>query len=199
MSLTNLFTTLEQIQNSLQHLSLQMSPQDRYPPPEPDSFQWSPQYAMLHMSYHQCHCDLYRSFLRGHPDTAQHSCIDEMKPADVTLMGSRSIQNARLVLCILADYDQRADPGQPLDWDAAVCAYQSTRFLLFGSTYDKAGKRSSADTSAVRIAITKGQDVLDTLTRRFSFSTAVQPMVSRVLFWGGRKTAARRRKMQCRF
>lgn len=132
---------------------------------------------MLHMSYYQCHCDLYRSFLRGHPDTAPQSCIDEIKPADVTLMGGRSIQNARQVLCVLADYDQHADPAQPLDWDAAVCAYQATRFLLFGSTYDKArGQRSTADTSAVRIAITKAQDVLDTLTRRFAFSVAVQPM-----------------------
>lgn len=177
MSLSNLFATLDQIQNNLQRLSLQMAPQDRYPPAEPDSFPWSPQYAMLHMSYYQCHCDLYRSFLRGHPDTAAQSCIDEIKPADVTLMGGRSIQNARQVLCVLADYDQHADPAQPLDWDAAVCAYQATRFLLFGSTYDKTrGKRSTADTSAVRIAITKAQDVLDTLTRRFAFSVAVQPM-----------------------
>ncbi|CAK7231299.1 hypothetical protein SBRCBS47491_007882 [Sporothrix bragantina] len=177
MNLSSLYTTLDSIQNQLQRISLQMAPGDRYPPAEPDAFAWSPQYAMLHMSYYQCHCDLYRSFLRGHPDTAPQSCIDLLKPADVTLMGGRSIQNARQVLCVLADYDQHADPAQPLDWDAAVCAYQATRFLLFGSTYDKAlGKRSTADTSAVRIAITKAQDVLDTLSRRFAFSLAVQPM-----------------------
>ncbi|CAK7202847.1 hypothetical protein SEUCBS139899_005574 [Sporothrix eucalyptigena] len=177
MNLANLYTTLDSIQNQLQRISLQMAPSDRYPPAEPDAFTWSPQYAMLHMSYYQCHCDLFRSFLRGHPDTAPQSCIDLIKPADVTLMGGRSIQNARQVLCILADYDQHAEPAQPLDWDAAVCAYQATRFLLFGSTYDKAlGKRSTADKSAVRIAITKAQDVLDTLTRRFAFSLAVQPM-----------------------
>ncbi|CAK7236538.1 hypothetical protein SCUCBS95973_009640 [Sporothrix curviconia] len=177
MNLASLYSTLDSIQSHLQRISLQMASGDKYPPAEPDLFSWSPQYAMLHMSYYQCHCDLYRSFLRGHPDTAPQSCIDLIKPADVTLMGGRSIQNARQVLCVLADYDQHADPAQPLDWDAAVCAYQATRFLLFGSTYDKnLGKRSTADTSAVRIAITKAQDVLDTLTRRFAFSLAVQPM-----------------------
>ncbi|KJR89037.1 uncharacterized protein SPSK_07684 [Sporothrix schenckii 1099-18] len=177
MTLGNLYTTLDEIQSSLQRIHLQMAPQDRYPPAEPSSFPWSPQYAMLHMSYYQCQCDLYRSFLRGHPDTAAQSCIDEIHPADITLLGSRAIQNARQVLCVLADYDQHADPSQPLDWDAAVCGYQATRFVLFGSTYDRTqGTRSTADTSAVRIAISKGQDVLDTLSRRFAFSVAVQPM-----------------------
>ncbi|KIH93269.1 hypothetical protein SPBR_03061 [Sporothrix brasiliensis 5110] len=129
------------------------------------------------MSYYQCQCDLYRSFLRGHPDTAAQSCIDEIRPADITLLGSRAIQNARQVLCVLTDYDQHADPSQPLDWDAAVCGYQATRFVLFGSTYDRTqGTRSTADTSAVRIAISKAQDVLATLSRRFAFSVAVQPM-----------------------
>ncbi|OAA58924.1 Mitochondrial carrier domain protein [Niveomyces insectorum RCEF 264] len=176
LNLTELFASLEQIHSSLERLESRMRPQDAYPPTDPDTFQWSPQYAMLHMSYYQCHCDLHRSFLRGHPDTAGKGCIDQIEPQDASILGDRSLQNAYRVLRVLMDYDQHVEPCQPLDWDAAVCAYQATRFVLFGSTYNKSGEHSVESSSSIHLAVRKAETVMDILSRRFSFSVPVQPM-----------------------
>ncbi|KAJ8122349.1 hypothetical protein ONZ43_g1431 [Nemania bipapillata] len=40
------------------------------------------QFAMLHMSYHQCHCDLYRMFLNGYSEAAPSKLLASIRTQD---------------------------------------------------------------------------------------------------------------------
>jgi hypothetical protein len=87
-------------------------------------------------------------------------------------MRYRCLKNAEEILQILSYYDQHADVEQVLDFDAAVCTYHAARLVLFG-TFSGTGDSSSS----METAISNAERSLDILSRRFSFSAAVEPMV----------------------
>lgn len=59
----DLFTCIERYQNDLLRLRTRLAPRDQYPRTSSNGAPWPPQFAMLHISWHQCHCDLYRPFM----------------------------------------------------------------------------------------------------------------------------------------
>ncbi|KAK4236538.1 hypothetical protein C8A03DRAFT_35538 [Achaetomium macrosporum] len=166
-----LFSAIESLQSELRRISSQIAPEGAYPPTSTARFGLRPQYIMMHMSYRQCHCDLYRIFLSGYPEAAPQRNIEGIKPRDVATMRHRCLKNAQEILDILFYYDSQADAGQLLDFNAAVCTYHAARLVLFGTSSGKGGIDFSMEA-----AIDSAQRSLDILSRRFAFSAAADPM-----------------------
>ncbi|KAL6360732.1 hypothetical protein LRP88_06439 [Fusarium phalaenopsidis] len=124
-----------------------------------------------HMSWHQCHCDLYRIFLTGYPEATPHAAVEGMSAPERALMKDKCLAHAEQIVKVLSDFVQHKDERDMLEFDAAVCAYHGARLILFG-TYT--GKDNTG--LPMQMAINKAQLCLDVITRYFDFSAQLKPM-----------------------
>ncbi|KAM5344806.1 hypothetical protein ACJ41O_010668 [Fusarium nematophilum] len=171
VNLSELFSSMERFQNDLLRLRTKLAPCDQYPPTNPEEFHRPPQYAIMHMSWHQCHCDLYRIFLTGYPEATPHAAVDGMSAPERALMKDKCLAHAEQIVKVLSDFVQHKDERDMLEFDAAVCAYHGARLILFG-TYT--GKDNTG--LPMQMAINKAQLCLDVITRYFDFSAQLKPM-----------------------
>ncbi|KAI5461651.1 hypothetical protein BGZ63DRAFT_240152 [Mariannaea sp. PMI_226] len=171
VNLAELFCSMEKFQNDLLRLRTRLAPCDQYPPLNPEELQRPPQYAITHMSWHQCHCDLYRIFLTGYPESTPHAAIDGMAAPDRALMKDKCLGHAEQIVKVLSDFVQHKDERDMLEFDAAVCAYHGARLILFG-TYT--GRDNTG--LPMQMAINKAQLCLDVITRYFDFSAQLKAM-----------------------
>jgi hypothetical protein len=167
-----LFTCIERFQNDLLRLRTRLAPKDRYPRVTSEDFPWPPQYALLHMSWHQCHCDLYRPFLTDYPELGPHAALNGMPEPDRILMRDKCLEHAEQIVRVLADFVQNKEQQHLLEHDAAVCTYHAARLVLFG-TYNA----SEESKFPRRMAMDKAQMCLDVLKQYFSFSAQLESMV----------------------
>ncbi|KAF4985185.1 hypothetical protein FDECE_16748, partial [Fusarium decemcellulare] len=171
VNLSELFSSMERFQNDLLRLRTKLAPSDQYPPTNPEELHRPPQYAIMHMSWHQCHCDLYRIFLTGYPEATPHAAVEGMSAPDRALMKDKCLAHAEQIVKVLSDFVQHKDERDMLEFDAAVCAYHGARLILFG-TYT--GKDNTG--LPMQMAISKAQLCLDVITRYFDFSAQLKPM-----------------------
>ncbi|KAF7624826.1 hypothetical protein AFLA_001708 [Aspergillus flavus NRRL3357] len=123
------------------------------------------------MSWHQCHCDLYRIFLSGYPESTPHPAVERMTLPERVLMKEKCLGHAEQIVKVLSDFVHHKDEQQMLDFDAAVCAYHAARLILF-VTYT--GRSDEA--LPMQLAIYKAQLCLDVITRYFGFSAQLKSM-----------------------
>ncbi|EEU44500.1 uncharacterized protein NECHADRAFT_49581 [Fusarium vanettenii 77-13-4] len=171
VNLSELFSSMERFQNDLLRLRTKLAPGDQYPPTNPEELHRPPQYAIMHMSWHQCHCDLYRIFLTGYPEATPHAAVEGMSASERALMKDKCLAHAEQIVKVLSDFVQHKDERDMLEFDAAVCAYHGARLILFG-TYT--GKDNTG--LPMQMAINKAQLCLDVITRYFDFSAQLKPM-----------------------
>ncbi|KAJ4141954.1 hypothetical protein NW754_014743 [Fusarium falciforme] len=171
VNLSELFSSMERFQNDLLRLRTKLAPSDQYPPTNPEELHRPPQYAIMHMSWHQCHCDLYRIFLTGYPEATPHAAVEGMSAPERALMKDKCLAHAEQIVKVLSDFVQHKDERDMLEFDAAVCAYHGARLILFG-TYT--GKDNTG--LPMQMAINKAQLCLDVITRYFDFSAQLKPM-----------------------
>lgn len=173
---TELFTCIERCQNDLLRLRTRLAPNDQYPRATPEEFSWPPQYALLHMSWHQCHCDLYRPFVVDYPELGPHAALNGMSEPDRILMRDKCLGHAEQIVRVLTDFIHHRNEDHLLEHDAAVCAYHAARLVLFG-TYNA----SHESDFPMRMAMNKAQMCLDVIKRYFSFSAQLNSMVRNML------------------
>ncbi|KAM0211076.1 hypothetical protein ACHAQD_010406 [Fusarium lateritium] len=168
---SELFSSIERFQNDLLRLKTKLSPQDQYPPSNLGNTHLSPQYITMHMSWHQCHCDLYRIFITEFPESTPHASIDCISVSEKASMKERCISHAEQMVNILSDFVQHKEEKTMLEFDAAICAYHSARLLLFGAY-------TGRDNTGIlmQAAISKAQLCLDVITRYFGFSAQLKSM-----------------------
>ncbi|KAF2450547.1 hypothetical protein P171DRAFT_349303 [Karstenula rhodostoma CBS 690.94] len=166
-----LFTCIERFQGDLLRLRHRLAPSDQYPRVTPQEFSWPPQYALLHMSWHQCHCDLYRPFMPDYPELGPHAALNGMSEPDRILMRDKCLGHAEEIVRILADFVQHKEEQHLLEHDAAVCTYHAARLILFGT--HNASHKSEYPVST---ALNKAQLCLDVIKRYFSFSAQLESM-----------------------
>ncbi|KAM0561654.1 hypothetical protein ACHAPJ_002822 [Fusarium lateritium] len=171
VNLSDLFSSMERFQNDLLRLRTKLAPSDQYPPSNPQELHRPPQYAIMHMSWHQCHCDLYRIFLTEYPESTPHAAIEGMSAPDRALMKDKCVSHAEQIVKVLSDFAQHKDERDMLEFDAAVCAYHGARLILFG-TYT--GRDNTG--LPMQMAISKAQLCLDVITRYFDFSAQLKSM-----------------------
>ncbi|KAH7191959.1 uncharacterized protein B0J16DRAFT_332040 [Fusarium flagelliforme] len=171
VSLSDLFSSLERFQNDLLRLQTKLAPQDQYPASHPQGLRPSPQNVIMHMSWQQCHCDLYRIFLTEFPESTPHAAIEGISASERSLMKEKCLSHADQIIQILSNFFHHNDDMHVLEFDAAICAYHSARLVLFGTYTGKDNKGPS-----MQKAISKAQLCLDVITRYFRFSEQLKSM-----------------------
>ncbi|KAM0343034.1 hypothetical protein ACHAPU_008935 [Fusarium lateritium] len=172
VNLQELFYSMERFQNDLLRLKTKLAPHDQYPPANPGETHPSPVYTITHMSWHQCHCDLYRIFLTEFPDSTPHASIEGPSASEKALMKEKCLYHAEQIVDVLSHFAQHKSEKDMLEFDAAICAYHGARLILFG-TYTSKNNTGLQ----MQMAISKAQLCLYVITSYFEFSAQLKSMV----------------------
>ncbi|KUI61463.1 hypothetical protein VP1G_08620 [Cytospora mali] len=133
---------------------------------------WLPRQILVHLSFHQCQCDLYRLLLRGYRESAPTAVLDTMEPELLVKAEQLCLQHATAIVDILATLNQLSHQAQPLEFDTAICGYHATRLLLF-----IAQSSTSSTKPREEWALSRAELCLASLRRFFSTSQLVKPVL----------------------
>lgn len=126
----------------------------------------------MHLSWHQCHCDLYRIFLSGYKEAAPSRMLEDIDKDRQDSMQRQCLKHAEDIIQIIFDFMRYHKKQCLLEYDTVICAYHSVRLILF-----MARKDQTLGTSSMVMAIGKAQLVLNMITKFFPHSALVEPMV----------------------
>ncbi|KAI0877771.1 hypothetical protein GGS24DRAFT_79699 [Hypoxylon argillaceum] len=165
---------IQQFEQDLACFQTALLPEHQYSVSNLASCAWPAQFVMLHMSYHQCHCDLYRMFLNGYSEAAPSKLLASIRTQDRVAMQAQCLKHAESILQILSDFitTHPSTTRSPLllERDAAVCAFESARLAMFGA-------RLPCATSTLEASIRKAQDVsLHFITEFFPYSASTRSL-----------------------
>ncbi|KAI1331412.1 fungal-specific transcription factor domain-containing protein [Xylariaceae sp. FL0255] len=170
---------IQQFEKELAALHGALGPELQYSISNLTSNRWQAQFVMLHMSYHQCYCDLYRMFINGYLEAAPSRVLASIQPRDSLSMQAKCLEHAEEIIRILSDLlnhgrgSRGVDSGDDkllLERDAAVCAFESARLVMFGA-------RLPCATSTFDMALRKAREVsLRLITEFFPYSASTRPL-----------------------
>ncbi|KAI1419626.1 hypothetical protein F5Y12DRAFT_793431 [Xylaria sp. FL1777] len=170
---------IRQFEQELACLQAALGPEDQYSASNLVACAWPAQFVMLHMSYYQCHCDLYRMFLPGYSEAAPSRILANICSQDRIAMQARCLEHAENILRILGDFVTTYHPSGShgrsnglllLERDAAVCAFESARLVMFGA-------RLPCATSTLESSIHKARRIsLHFITKFFQYSASTRPL-----------------------
>lgn len=146
---------------------------------------WLPRHVQAHLLYHQCHCDLYRLFLRSCPPDAAAVpppavYLDAFDPALLARAERLCLRHATAVADILATLNHQSPRAPLLEFDTAVCGYHAARLLLFLSRLsdDDAAETTKTKTRpSEEWALSRAELCVASLRRFFLHSTLVRPVL----------------------
>ncbi|RYO73838.1 hypothetical protein DL764_011051 [Monosporascus ibericus] len=161
--------SIRQFERRLQYLKASLRQTDQYSVSSLAASPRQAQYIMVHMSWHQCHCDLYRIFMDGYSEAAPSPVLAHVRPNERADMRQRCLEHAEGIIRILTDFVNYGKSDCLLERDAAVCAFESARIILFCS-------RMSSGGSALEVAIGKAKICLHVITMYFHSSAPIKPM-----------------------
>ncbi|KAI0203473.1 fungal-specific transcription factor domain-containing protein [Astrocystis sublimbata] len=131
---------IRQLEQELVSLRTALAPENQYSVSNLLSCDWPAQFVMLHVSYYQCHCDLYRMFLNGYSEAAPSVLLASIRSEDRFPMQARCLENAESIIQVLDDFlthHTRLGRGRSyrllLERDVAVCGFEAARLLMFGA------------------------------------------------------------------
>ncbi|KAI1115654.1 hypothetical protein F5Y14DRAFT_110747 [Nemania sp. NC0429] len=175
-------------EQELANLQAALSPEHQYSVSNLASCEWPAQFVMLHMSYHQCHCDIYRIFLNGYSEAAPRKLLASISAEDRMTMQAQCLKHAESILLILNDFlatrpvNHKHDHHGPLllERDAAVCAFESARLVMFGARlrlHPYLHLRPSSTTSTLETCIRKAREIsLRFITSFFPYSASTRSL-----------------------
>lgn len=161
--------SIQRFEEELRSLKATLRVLDRYTVSNLISCRWQAQFLMLHMSWHQCHCDLYRLGLDGYSEAAPSPVLIAIHLRDRVAMQFKCLEHAESIIRIVSDFSNYGDGGCLLERDTAVCAFESARLVMFGS-------RIPGAVSSLDVAINKAKLSLNLITRFFPYSASTQPL-----------------------
>lgn len=144
--------------------------------------QWLPRHMLMHLSWHQCHCDIYRLFLVDYREAAPRVVLDALDPSYFSHAESLCFHHATSIIQILSNLNQQSTQPRLLEFDTAICAYQATRLVLFLSRTGKSGIVRATE----EFALSRAELCLAALKRFFPGSIVVKPIIEEM----GRAIAA---------
>lgn len=98
---------------------------------------------MIHVWWHQCHCDLYRLLFDGLREAVSKRVLRGVDPELISYCRSRCLDHARAMATdIFATLLTVGTNIKVMDKEISVCAYQSARIIFQGF-------RTSAERSSV--------------------------------------------------
>jgi hypothetical protein len=147
---------------------------------------WLPRHIALQLSWHQCHCDLYRLLLRGYPEAAPRPALevlsrqgtngsDENCCNDLLLRAERQcLQHSNAIILILTLLNQQSPRFCFLEFDVTICAYHATRLLFFISRFG----RDLESRPSEEFAASRSELCLAALRRFFPQNKLVGPIIA---------------------
>lgn len=117
---------------------------------------WLPRQILVHLSFHQCHCDLYRLLLRAYREAAAPAVLDALDPALLARAEELCLQHATAIVDILATLNQQSQRAQLLEFDTAICGYHATRILLFVAQFGRSSSSFATATGTGTATATAG-------------------------------------------
>ncbi|KAH6645251.1 hypothetical protein BKA67DRAFT_595694 [Truncatella angustata] len=127
------------------------------------------QFMMLHLSWNQCFCDMYRQFLSGYSEAAPSPVLAGVPLANRQMMQQRCLEHAENNIQIVTDFWNNCGRSSILERDIAVCAFEAARIVLFLASVSS--NRPLMDT-----AIRKARLCLDFVTHFFNHSAATKAL-----------------------
>lgn len=131
---------------------------------------WLARYLVVQLSWNQCHCDIYRSFLHGYPEAAPDITTSACSPAYIAEAVRGCLYHAQANIGILSDLMASSSSLKIGDTDMAICAYHASRIMMFISR--SALKPPDSDLTPEK-ATTAASMALDLLRRYLSQSQLV--------------------------
>lgn len=92
---------------------------------------WIARYVGIHLSWHQCHCDLFRLFLSGYRESAPEVIINSLPEGYVSKAVALCLRHAQAIIRILKDINNLNPRLQVAGPDLAICGYHACRLVLF--------------------------------------------------------------------
>lgn len=141
---------------------------------------WLARQVLVHLSFHQCHCDLYRLLLRDYREAAPAVVLDALDPALLARAEELCLRHAAAIVDILATLNQQSQRAQLLEFDTAICGYHATRILLFIAQRSSSSSNRSTLASArpsEEWALSRAELCLASLRRFFPSSRLVRPVL----------------------
>lgn len=133
---------------------------------------WLPRQVLVYLSYHQCHCDLYRLLLCGYREAVPTPVLDAIDQSLLVKAEQLCLQHATAIADILVTLNHQSQRAQLLEFDTAICAYHATRLLLFISRSGRAATRPSEEW-----ALSRAELCVTSLRRFFLHSSLVRPVL----------------------
>lgn len=133
---------------------------------------WLPRTVLVHISWHQTHCDLFRLLLAGYPEAAPTVVLGTINPDYAAEAERHCLQHSTAIIEILTNLNQQSTSRLLLEFDIAICAYHATRLLLFISRFGKTGNRPSPE-----FATSRADLCLAALKRFYGSSVLVRPII----------------------
>lgn len=133
---------------------------------------WLARLVLVYLSYHQCHCDLFRLLLRGgYREAAPAVVLDAIDGGLLAKAEALCLQHATAIVDILATLNQHSQRAQLLEYDTAICGYHATRVLLFIAQFSKESNISE------EWALSRAELCMASLRRFFPTSKLVRPVL----------------------
>ncbi|KIX05523.1 uncharacterized protein Z518_06395 [Rhinocladiella mackenziei CBS 650.93] len=151
----------EQLEQEINDMETESKRVTTYSPPELGNYvgiRWLARYLMVHLSWHQCRCDLYRLFLPGYRDAAPAHVLQHIES---TFLANGAFQcwiHANAIIDILADVDQKCIGQVFLEFDTAVVAYHAARLVLFLKRNDSLELDFAITRAGLCVAVVKSTD-----------------------------------------
>lgn len=133
---------------------------------------WLSRQILVYLSFHQCHCDLYRILLRGYREAAPAVILNAMDQALLERAEQLCLQHATAIVDILATLNQQSQRAQLLEFDTAICGYHAVRLLLFTAQFSRLPSRPSEEW-----ALSRAELCIASLRRFFPTSKLVRPVL----------------------
>lgn len=171
MQSASITTSIQRFEQQLKVLQAGLSQSEQYSAFNLANCNMQIQFVMLHLSWNQCFCDMYRAFLSGYSEAAPLPVIAGIHPGSREAMQRRCLEHAENIIQIVTDFWNNCSRDFVLERDTAVCAFEAARIVMFLASVS--GEGMSMDG-----AIRKARFCLEMITHFFSHSAATQALVS---------------------
>lgn len=136
---------------------------------------WLCRYAMLHLSWHQSHCDLYRLLLPGYQEAAPDNVLATIAQAQKDAAKRQCLEHALSIVRLVASLNEGSRGPLQLEFDTAICVYHAVRLIIF-----IARDSEGTDSPSPEFANSRAILCLAALRRFFESSILVQPIINEV-------------------
>ncbi|ETS73204.1 hypothetical protein PFICI_15149 [Pestalotiopsis fici W106-1] len=162
-------TSLQRFEQELECLRAGLSQSEQYSVFNLANSKTQAEFIMLHLSWNQCFCDLYRQFLSGYSEAAPIPVIAGIPLARRQALQQRCEEHAESNIQMVTDFWNNCSRNSILERDTAVCAAEGARIILFLASI-------SSSRPTMEAAIRKAGVCLGFITHFFSHSEATKAL-----------------------